>query len=221
MNSASDQLVLVEHRSYAVHNVIACLLYVVGYHILELDHSVPVHISRACDEVLLVIVLACQLEADEMATVVKAAAAYEIAVVLLLNPTRRLDVSYISSRLGGHHLSADTRHNVSASAEAVKLAEELVANSGDLVSGKGRLIAVYCYPRLAGVEGHAEQLAYRILIGRRFRVAVIAVVVCAVVIAVIVGRLVAILGHILGILRGVALVRRILAVVVKSRRVGA
>lgn len=69
LNALSDEIVAVEDRGDAVHDMTAGFLDVVRDHVLEGKHAVNIHVARTGDEIAAVRIFGGQLPADEMAAI--------------------------------------------------------------------------------------------------------------------------------------------------------
>ena len=85
-----NQVIPVENGGGPVENMVFRFLHVVGHHVLKGQHALDIHVPGAGDQIFLVGVLAGELEANEVAAVIKIAAVHKLALF------RHLDLACIS-----------------------------------------------------------------------------------------------------------------------------
>ena len=156
MNAACNKIITLENRRNSIQYVIACFLYVVGYHILKRNH-IFIHITGSRYKILLVCILAGKLETNEVASVIKASRADNRSIIGILLPAGRLYRGDIATLLGRHYLSTYTCHNVTASAQVIKRTVILVSLCGELTRLKIGLIIINLGISLACISHYRLQ----------------------------------------------------------------
>ena len=139
-HTSGHQLVPLEQGRHPVEHVVLRLLDVIRRHVFKGEHSLHIQVSGAGDQIVLVGVFPCQLEADEMTPVVQIAAVHKVVFRGL--PSRGVHLADAFPVLGGHQVLPDAGGGGAASAQGIQGTVFLEGLGRQLLRGKIRLVAV-------------------------------------------------------------------------------
>ena len=152
--AGGHQVVPLKDGGHPVEHMVVGLLHIVGHQVLKGQHPVHVHVPGAGDEVLLVGVLAGELEADQVAAVVQI-----LPVILHIDPAAGLHRTDALPVLGGHEIGPHAGVGHPAPAQRVQVAVGLKGVGGVVVLCKVRNIVIDRHIGIAAVIGQAGQVA--------------------------------------------------------------
>ena len=141
LHAAGNKLVAVKDGGHSVENVIARFLDIVRNHIFEGQHPFYVYITCSGDEILLVVVLACELETDEVAAVIKIFSVDK--GIGNIHPSGGLDVTDALSVFRGHKFLTYAGHSHAAASQFIQRTEIFKGCCCFVFFGEGGAVAVY------------------------------------------------------------------------------
>ena len=147
-----------------VEHMVVRFLHIVRNLVFKGQHTLHIHVSGACDEVLFIGVLPCQLKTDEMTAVVEISPVH--IVIGNRMPTGGLYLTDGASLLGGHQLRADVGVGYPAAVQPIQRRVGLKGLGGEVRGIKIRDIVLENHIGLVCIWGDGVQLIANYLGGR-------------------------------------------------------
>ena len=111
--------------------------------ILERQHTFYIHIACSCDQILFICILTCQLESDQVTTVIHISTIHGIIGFIL--PAGRLHTADTLPRFCRHQILSDARFCRLTSSKLIQFTVFLIGYCRKLFFRKLRLIIIYLH----------------------------------------------------------------------------
>ena len=123
LHAGCNKIIPLINRCYTVTDMMFCLFYIICHHVFKWKHSIHIHISCPCNEILFIGIFRSELIADQMTPIIQILSIY--IIILDRMPSGWFDLPYFSSFLIWHQLFSNHRFRHATSAFCIQFTVRL------------------------------------------------------------------------------------------------